>query len=74
MIEWVMIVQLAMTGQPAAVSVESEMQCRAFLAQIEAGVGLVIRTTDGVILPIAKGIGCRQKTDEEKLRDRARVS
>ncbi len=58
---WLIIVEVAFTGQRLALPQSSEEECRASLARIEAGLYTSI-TLDigakGLQVPIARGIEC----------------
>jgi hypothetical protein len=66
MIEWFLVVQLAVTGQIAVVRAESETHCRSVLLQIAAGIPMQIMTKENLRLPIARGISCKTKDEVER--------
>jgi hypothetical protein len=66
MTDWYLIAVLAMTGQHVAVPVQTEELCRRFLADIARGVPVTITTTNGLVLPIARGLGCQKETEQER--------
>ncbi len=61
---WVLIVEVALTGQHLALNQPNEEECRAALARVDAGIYRVI-TLDigakGLMVPIARGIECVPK-------------
>lgn len=58
---WIMILEIAITGQMIALEVGSEEECRVALARIAAGERMTITMKDGLKVPVAKGIDCQMK-------------
>jgi hypothetical protein len=54
---WILLLQL-MTGQPLALLQPDEATCREKLAKVEAGTINVFTLDNGLVLPLAKGLGC----------------
>ena len=54
---WMLIVMLA-TGQMLALGQPSEQACLADLAKVRAGIHNVVTLDNGLVLPLAKGLGC----------------
>ena len=55
---WILLLQLATTGQPLALLQPDEATCREKLAKVEAGTINIFTLDNGLVLPLAKGLGC----------------
>ena len=62
--EFVMILELALTGQHVAIDVASEEECRAAIVRIEAGQKIIITLKNGVQIPVERVLGCVRKKDD----------
>lgn len=67
---WLLILQLAYTGQHIALPVGSEQQCREHLAAVIAGEHKIVTLENGLMLPIARGIRCEREDLFEAARGR----
>ena len=61
--EFVMILELALTGQHVAIDVASEEECRAAIVRIEAGQKIIITLKNGVQIPVERVLGCVSKQE-----------
>lgn len=59
---WLVVVELAFTGQRAALDAGTEAECHAALARIARGEFNAVIMDNGLRLPIARGLGCIPKT------------
>jgi hypothetical protein len=59
--EFIMILQLALTGQHVAIDVASEEECRAAIQRIEAGQKMILTLKNGVQVPVERVLGCVSK-------------
>jgi len=61
--KYFLIVQLATTGQLAALDTPNEAACLADLARVQSGVYRVIHLDNGLVLPVLRGIGCMSEVE-----------
>ena len=61
--EFVMILQLALTGQHVAIDVASEEECKTAIARIEAGEKMTLYLKNGVAVPVERVLGCVSKQE-----------
>lgn len=60
---WVLILELALTGQHVAIDIPTEAECRSSLSRLAAGEHMIVTTKDGIRLSVERGIACRPKTE-----------
>ena len=61
---FVMIVELALTGQHVAIEVASKEECLSVMARVEAGEKLTLTIrANGVLVPVQRVLGCIPKKD-----------
>lgn len=58
---WIMILQLSLTGQHVAIDVASEEECKAAIVRIEAGQKMILTLKNGVQVPVERVLGCVAK-------------
>ena len=63
--KWLILIQLT-TGQMVARDTLSEAHCQSLLTAIAAGHYTIVQTTQGLILPIARGVRCMSPDEWEK--------
>ena len=59
--QFVMILELALTGQHVAIDVASEEECKAAIVRIEAGQKMTLYLKNGVQVPVERVLGCVSK-------------
>jgi hypothetical protein len=67
MIEWIMILQIALTGQVVPIDVTSKQECLDAKARVEAGEKMTLTLKSGiggVLVPVEKVLACVSKNGD----------